>query len=177
MATWLERYRAGEYRRVWIEMTMLGETIRPKIARRISSQFAWEDALRETRNDRFFVRYADAIAVARETMQRARQNVETLVARLHTLGYQFEKPDRVFIPPSPDTAEQVRAFEQLAGWFPLSVREWYEEVGMVSLRGVHPRLTEYRWDWAYQAATFPDPLEFHASFDYLRSECDEWWYE
>ncbi len=174
MATWLERYRAGEHRRVWLEMTALEEAIRPKIAAPIPSQLAWKDVLREARDDRYVVRYADAVAVARETMQRARQNVEMLVARLRILGYQFEEPDRVFVPPPPDASEQLRAFEQLAGSFPLSVRAWCEQVGTIYLRGEHPRLTEYRSEWSWQNCTFPDPLEFDAPFDYLGSEYDEW---
>ncbi len=174
MATWLERYRAGEHRRVWLEMTAIGDAIRPKTAARVPSQLAWEDVLRETRDDRYFTRNADAVAVAQETMQQARQNVEMLVARLRILGHQFMEPDWAFIPPPPDTSAQLRAFERLIGPFPLSIQAWYEQVGTVYLRGEHPRLSKYRWDWAYHYSTFPDPLEFAGPFNYLQSEYDEW---
>jgi hypothetical protein len=33
--------------------------------------------------------YADALAVARETMRRARHNIEVLIPRLVAVGYQF----------------------------------------------------------------------------------------
>jgi hypothetical protein len=34
--------------------------------------------------------YSDAVAVARETMSRARTNIETLIVRLDNIGYRFE---------------------------------------------------------------------------------------
>ena len=61
----LRRYQAGEREAVWREMTALGAAVRGP---------AYFD---------------DAWATARETMQRARQNVCTLIQRLDGLGYQF----------------------------------------------------------------------------------------
>lgn len=63
--TYLERYLAGEYEPVWDELTALGAAVR-------------EEPL-----------YRDALAVARETMRRVRQNLEMLIPRLITVGYQF----------------------------------------------------------------------------------------
>jgi hypothetical protein len=66
MATFYDRYKAGEHERVWPELVALGETVRHEPI------------------------YTDAIAVARETMRRAQANVETLIGRLHTVGYRFD---------------------------------------------------------------------------------------
>lgn len=66
MASYLERYRSGECEQVWAELVALGDTVR-------NSPTA-----------------SDARAVAVETMQRARRNIETLYQRLQQLGYQFE---------------------------------------------------------------------------------------
>lgn len=63
--TYVERYLAGEYEPVWAELQALGEAIR-------------EEPL-----------YSDALAVARETMWRVRENLETLIPRLVAIGYQF----------------------------------------------------------------------------------------
>jgi hypothetical protein len=61
-ASYLERYQAGEHEQVWAELYALGTAVR-------------EEPL-----------YGDALAVARETMRRARYNIETLIPRLQTLG-------------------------------------------------------------------------------------------
>jgi len=74
MPTYLERYRQGECENVWAELAALGGQVRQQPL-----------AL-------------DALAVARETMTRARANMELLVQRLNTLGYRFAHPERVFVP-------------------------------------------------------------------------------
>ena len=63
--SFLRRYQAGEHEAVWADMTALGAAVR-------SGPYA-----------------DDAFAVARETMRRARSNVETLIRRLDGIGYQF----------------------------------------------------------------------------------------
>lgn len=63
--TYLERYLAGEHKQVWDELTALGAAVRAEPL------------------------YSDALAVARETMRRVRQNLELLVPRLVAVGYQF----------------------------------------------------------------------------------------
>jgi hypothetical protein len=65
MATFLDRYLGGECVAVWRELASLGK---------------------EVRNKRYA---ADASAVARETMRRARHNVEILITRLDAIGYRF----------------------------------------------------------------------------------------
>jgi hypothetical protein len=66
MPTFLQRYQAGDHRRVWADLEALG------------------DAVREKRD------LVDAQAVANETMKRVRHNAEVVVARLESLGYQFD---------------------------------------------------------------------------------------
>ncbi|HEX8996351.1 MAG TPA: hypothetical protein VF812_10000 [Ktedonobacterales bacterium] len=62
---YLERYLAGEYEPVWAELEALGAAVRDEPV------------------------YRDALAVARETMRRVRENLEALIPRLVKAGYQF----------------------------------------------------------------------------------------
>ena len=141
MSEWLERYRAGERVQVWAEMTA-----------------ACPD-LRETAD------WDDAVGVARETMTRARTNVERLVDLLPANGYQFRLPfERAFVSPPADIEAQLDAFEVKVGRMPLALRAWFELVGHVDLTGIHPE-----WEFEY-----PDPLVVAAPLDSLASEFDEW---
>lgn len=63
--TFLERYLKGEHEQVWAELHALGKHAR-------------DEPL-----------FTDALSVARETMRRARHNIEVLVPRLQSLGYIF----------------------------------------------------------------------------------------
>lgn len=63
--TYLERYVSGEYEQVWDELVALGVAVR-------------QEPL-----------HADALAVARETMRRARANIDRLIPRLVRIGYLF----------------------------------------------------------------------------------------
>lgn len=66
MATLLERYVAGDCVAVWEELRQFGPKVRdPKI-------------------------FDDALAVARETVRRARQNFVAIIQRLDGMGYRFE---------------------------------------------------------------------------------------
>ena len=139
MITYLERYQefaaAGyENTRVWVELTSLGQEIR-------------QEPL-----------YSDARSVARETMLRARQNIETLIERLKILEYQFLVPDQAWIQPDQDSIAALDSFEAQFGPLPLSLRMWYEEVGSVCLLGSHPTLSYY--DTSMRGATpfYSDPL-------------------
>ncbi len=62
---WLSRYQAGEHEVVWAEMTALGLSI----------------------DQAPYAEHAEA--VARETMRRARHNIELIIQRLDTLGSEF----------------------------------------------------------------------------------------
>src|SRR5260221_9203460 len=129
MSTFLERYERGEHVQVWDELLALGEAARAEPL------------------------YADAQAVARETMRRARHNVEALIARLLALGYQFgyawwdpddrdmlaqDPPPPVYTPPRPDVKHQLAELEAHVGLLPLSLRAWYEQVGAVNFVGMFP---------------------------------------
>jgi hypothetical protein len=137
---WLERYRAGDHIQVWTELTGLGTDLRDTAV------------------------WPDAVAVARETMRRARENVRRLSVVLPARGYRFADPDAVLVPPPADVAAQLDALEAAAGPLPLSLRCWYEEVGQVDLTGEHP-------DWSHQ---FPDPLVVSAPVETLLLEHETW---
>jgi hypothetical protein len=119
LPSYLERYRQGECEQVWEELLALGDQVRePRL-------------------------YAEAMSVARETMSRARANIELLVPRLTSLGYQFAHPDRVFVPADEETRRLVAEAERRAGPLPLSLRAWCEVVGEVNFMGSHPKLSSY----------------------------------
>jgi hypothetical protein len=65
LSKYYDRYQRGERIQVWSDLVALGDAVRQEPV------------------------YSDAVAVARETMTRARQNVETLITRLDRIGYQF----------------------------------------------------------------------------------------
>jgi len=141
MTRWLERYRAGDRVQVWAEMTSLGADLR--------------DA----------PDWADAVAVARETMTRARTNVERLIELLPAGGYRFRQPrEAVLVPPLADIDAQLQVFETKVGRLPLAVRAWYEHVGQVDLTGSHP-------DWDFE---YTDPLVLNTPLDYLAGEFEIW---
>ncbi len=60
---YLERYTNGEHEQVWDDLLALGAAMREKEV------------------------YPDALAVARETMRRVRQNIELLINRLVQIGF------------------------------------------------------------------------------------------
>jgi hypothetical protein len=127
--TYLERYLAGEYEQVWDELQ------------------AQDDAVREG------PLYSDALAVARETMRRARYNIGVLIDRLRALGYAFgydwwkaeyrdmlevHPPPGLFVEPRPDVERQLAELEALGGPIPLSLCAWYEQIGAVNFVGMYP---------------------------------------
>lgn len=116
MASFLERYQGGEHAQVWRELVGLGEAV-------------FEEPLR-----------ADALAVAEETMRRARRNVELVTSRLRELGYRFLQPEEAFVPPDPGLGVAADAFEAEVGRLPLSLRAWIDHVGTVNWMGSYPRL-------------------------------------
>ena len=66
MRTYYDRYQGGEHEAVWADLLALGNGVHEEPV------------------------YSDAVAVARETMSRARTNIETLIVRLDNIGYRFE---------------------------------------------------------------------------------------
>jgi hypothetical protein len=72
MPAYLERYLSGEHVEVWDQLVALGEDVRHELY------------------------YCDAVAVATETMRRARHNVELLIQRLQEAGYCFIPPTKQY---------------------------------------------------------------------------------
>src|SRR5687768_7290999 len=132
MSSWVERYVAGEYERVWAEVVALGpRAIDPAFAPAVD-------------------------ALARETMQRALRNVEALTSLLPSIGWRFKFPMSgppsdlcVHARPQPDVAEKIAALEELCGPLPASIRAWWEVVGTVCFMRVPPGEVEQ---------PLPDPL-------------------
>jgi hypothetical protein len=143
MASWLDRYMAGHCAAVWTEIVGLGGTIRTNPAY-----------------------LADAEAVGRETMRRARRNVERLTTLLPEIGYEFDPGDGmvVFEPPPAGISAGLDAIERRVGLMPLALRWWFEEVGRVNLMGWHA-------DWEDSRS---DPLVVDAPADYIAGEIDAW---
>lgn len=119
MATYLERYQNGERVEVWRELVALGDGVRREPL------------------------YSDAQAVARETMRRAKHNVETIYEQLKQIGFEFQFPDAVFKPLTAEEIAELDAFESEVGLLPLSVRAWAEIVGNVNFMGTYPKLSYY----------------------------------
>lgn len=125
--TFLQRFLAGEYQNVWGELLDLDDRIRAEPL------------------------YSDALAVARETMRRARFNIELLIPRLWNAGYYFGyqqlavAPDfagrqpHVFAPPHHNVQQTLAQLEALVGTLPLSLYAWYEQVGEVNFVGRAPQ--------------------------------------
>jgi len=130
---YLERYLEGQHGQVWTELYGIGARVR-------EDEQTW----------------ADAVAVAQETMARVRRNIERLREELPRIGYRFSRPQRVLVPPPPDVTEQIDRTEATIGAVPLAFRVFWESIGSVDLSGEHP-------DWPSGRL---DPLMFEASADY-----------
>ncbi len=140
MTRWLQRYRAGDRVPVWTELTALGARLRDTPA------------------------WPETVAVAAETMRRARTNVERLTELLPRHGFRFDEPDVVHVPPATDVRDQLDHVEATIGPLPLALRCWYEFVGQVNLAGSHP-------DWDFE---FTDALVVEAPLEYLLLEHETW---
>ena len=150
--TYLSRYTKGETERVWKELVALGNRVQRQDVR------------------------ADALAVARETMRRARHNIDLLIPRLREIGYLFEAenpnktvyPDAVFMPPSNDVLAFIEQIEASAGAFPMSLRAWYEIVGSINLMGTHPGIR------FFEDEPLADPLVVDPISDYHLDLLADW---
>jgi hypothetical protein len=110
----LDRYKAGEYDKVWHELIALGPAAR-------------QDP-----------QCADVLAVVYETMHRVEKNVHVIMTRLKSLGYRFSSVPH--IPPDKKTRKQMATLEKKAGPLPLSLCAFYEVVGAIDWCGEHSRL-------------------------------------
>lgn len=114
--TYLERYLAGDREAVWDELIGLGEQVRSR---------PLLDA---------------AGAVARETVRRAKHNIELIHRRLLALGYEFADPQAAFVPAGPDAPDRIAEMERRLGTFPLLARAWYESLASVDFSQAESQL-------------------------------------
>ena len=115
----IDDYRAGRHVETWARLRELGGDVRKS---------EWLD---------------DALEVARETMRRARQNIEILVPRLREAGYEFEQPDAAHVPATSSDATMIAEIEKAVGPMPLSFRAFYEIVGSVNFCQSSDQLVQY----------------------------------
>jgi hypothetical protein len=145
MSSFIDRYEHGECEQLWAELQAPGERVR-------------EEPF-----------YSDALAVAHETMRRARHNLALLVPRLSELGYRFGcmslpgirdlQHPQVLAPPAPDVKEKVSEFESRYGTLPLSLRAFYDVVGEVNLVGDPPESWRHWLDASSDLdALYVDPI-------------------
>jgi len=120
MSSYYARYLDGEHAAVWEELAELGEAVSTEPL------------------------YADALAVARETMRRAQAALVRLQHRLRALGYQFGvthfepvtcfwmedelRPPPPYTPALADAQDKLATLEAARGHLPLSLRAWYEHM-------------------------------------------------
>jgi hypothetical protein len=119
LMSYLDRYAAGEREQVWDDLIALGHQVRHATY------------------------FADAYAVARETMRRVRGNVEIVAERLSSLGYEFARPESVFVPPGGDAVELIKRIEESLGPLPLSLRAFYEVAGSMDFTQSTDQLIHY----------------------------------
>src|SRR6266487_6917324 len=98
MGIFLDRYQHGEHEQVWIDLLNYGIHIRKEPL------------------------FSDALAVARETMIRARENIERIALRLHEINYHFEYPESAVAPAQSNNLEHISQLEGLVGDLPISLR-------------------------------------------------------
>lgn len=106
----LERYQAGEYEAVWADMMALGARVRQREY------------------------FDDAYAVARETMRRARFNVESIVRKLDKMEYSFFSRSYTVGAGVPDKSGSVKSgpMKQV-----LQGLEDLRQAGMAAMGGDH----------------------------------------
>ncbi len=148
MSHWFERYQQGFHQEVSDELVAMKEQVlEPPI-------------------------YQEALLVAQAMMRTIRHNMNMLIPRLKTLGYELVDGDwssyweqeeqsdpeqnallRAYRKPPLQTAAFLQEIEQCVGTLPLTVRCWYEEVGSVNFIGTFPR-TDSREEISHEL----DPL-------------------
>jgi hypothetical protein len=150
---WVPRYAQGEHTAVWNELVRVGPAVR-------------EDSHLEF-----------AEQVCREMTRRSRQNLITIISRLHEVGFEFwssmerklirlsEKETRepwsqpaVWEAPKKDVPAKFNSLEKKGIVIPLSLRIWAEEIGYVSLMGSHPVLCPFYEKPAEQSPLYADPF-------------------
>jgi hypothetical protein len=117
----------------------------------------------------------DAQNIARTIMQSARRNIELVISRLKSRGYEFIEPDRVHILPEPDVADWAAKFESQGIYLPIALQAWLQEVGTVNLMG-----TDKSWPcsgysgFGQKEVWYADPLVVEVDKDLIYSEFENW---
>jgi len=118
--TYFDRYKDGQFVEVWDELSTLGGTVR-------------DPAL-----------LGDAMSVAQATMERVATNIDRLIERLKSHGYEFGVcPDGTCLSVSssarakPDAGSRAHMaeLERSTGTIPLSLKAFWDIVGSISLIG------------------------------------------
>ncbi len=163
----LSRYRAGEYEQVWREI--------------------WPKYWKEAEQEPF---HSEALAVAREMMSRVRQNLEILIPRLESIGYELgyswidgeddderewaEDQPPPIAPPLPDIQERLERLKANGRVVPLALQAWYEVVGSVNLVGKPPASWKPLIKSSGVGSIYtPDPLVVDPLLDDYITECLE----
>ena len=159
---YFERYTNGEEEAVWAELLALGPKVR----------------------DTPYL--PQAMAVCREMTRRSRLNLRLLINRLSELDHQFwcymlqtsphlarlRKDDFaqwepcIWIQPKPGVSDILDKAEKNGITLPLALRDWMEEIGLVSLSGSHPALCPFYSSWEHPNL-YPDPFEVSASIELM----------
>lgn len=146
------RYLEGECEAVWADLDRLGPAVRK-------------------------APYLEpALAVCREMTRRSRQNLLTIISRLHSLDYQFWsaetqslfslsqtgiaspwKQKDVWQLPEKNVVAKMVKLEKKGILLPLVVRVWSEEIGKINLNGFHQTLCPLYYERSH-AEIYADPM-------------------
>jgi hypothetical protein len=121
MPTFLKRYRDGDCVAVWADLVALGEGVRHELY------------------------YADAVAVAAETMRRARHNVELLIQRLAGMGYRFIPPSMEYMLDLDSSIDQMA--QMIGAKQGVEIRPFLEEAAKHAKERIGPlaaKMAEHR---------------------------------
>jgi hypothetical protein len=163
---YLDRYLAGDYERVWADLIALGPAVREAPHAAGAQLVAQETMRRVAANVRTLVERLRSIGYRFKTegmwLDEFAGRAEQVLDLAETLGQgeskvhhrlkqsvarrrRERKPSdyeiRAHVPPGPQTPEQLRQLDELAGPVPLSLAAFYEIVGSVDLIGYHPTIS------------------------------------
>ncbi len=110
-------------------------TSAPYCRRRIHESWAWSLGLVGSQVKAR--EWTNALDLARKVMAFARTNVDVLIRRLHSGGYQFASQSPHVLP-TPDCVAKIRELEDRGFHIPIALQGWLMEVGRVDLSGSHP---------------------------------------
>ncbi|MFO0979175.1 MAG: hypothetical protein U0996_22385 [Planctomycetaceae bacterium] len=103
--TLLDQYRSGDCEQVWQQIVEEGRSADDE----------------------------EAVAVAQETVSRARDNLQMIYDRLCALGYEFAEPDMAFVTTTPEkAANEISTIEAHYGPLPGLARIWYSHIHSVN---------------------------------------------